>query len=407
MYVSGLEQFYISFVAQATKDISDIFSAQISDDENTEYTKPNIILIEGAPGIGKTILSKEIAFQWANKNILQEKSLLFLISLRDPYIQQVKSLEQFVCYVTNSYQKNSTVEAVMEYLESTSGEHCVIVFDGYGEISESIRKDSLIGKIMSHKILKLCGLVITSRPIASASLHDMVDCRVEILGFTKEDRKEYIHRSLKGNVEEIQKMEHYLETNAFIDSLCYIPLNMTILICLFKESLESDNALPKTQTEINKLFIMITISRYLWKEKNVSLKGHTLECLPSSYKQQLHVLAKLAYVFLGEEKLVFNDCDIATDCPKYVGKFNTLGLLKVVEYRNFREGSSHVSYNYLHFSIQEFLAAYYIATSSDKKQIQILKENFWDPRFLNTSIMYAGLTCGKSFALKHFLIVWT
>ena len=47
---------------KATKDISDIFSAQISDDENTEYTKPNIILIEGAPGIGKTILSKEIAF---------------------------------------------------------------------------------------------------------------------------------------------------------------------------------------------------------------------------------------------------------------------------------------------------------------------------------------------------------
>ena len=77
---------------------------------------------------------------------------------------------------------------------------------------------------------------------------------------------------------------------------------------------------------------MITISRYLWKEKNVALKGHTLECLPSFYKQQLHVLAKLAYVFLGEENLVFNDCDIATDCPKCVGKFNTLGLLKVVEY---------------------------------------------------------------------------
>ena len=52
------------------------------------------------------------------------------------------------------------------------------------------------------------------------------------------------------------------------------------------------------------------------------------------------------------------------------------------------------------FSIQEFLAAYYITTSSDKKQIQILKEKFWDPK---TSIMYAGLTSGNSFALKHFL----
>ena len=160
---------------KATKDISDIFSLQISDDDNAEYTKPNIILIEGAPGIGKTILSKEIAFQWANKNILQEKVLLFLISLRDPHIQQVKSLEQFVCYVTSSYQKNSTVEAVVDYLESTSGENCMIVFDGYDEISDNVKQDSVIGKIINHKILKLCGLVITSRPVASSALHDMVD----------------------------------------------------------------------------------------------------------------------------------------------------------------------------------------------------------------------------------------
>ena len=178
---------------------------------------------------------------------------------------------------------------------------------------------------------------------------------------------------------------------------------MTILICLFKESLESGTALPKTQTEINKLFIAITISRYLRKEKNVFLNGHHLECLPPSYKQQLHILAKLAYVFLDKDKLVFNDGDIATDCPKYMGKFDTLGLLKAVEFRSFREGSSHISYNYLHFSIQEFLAAYYIATSSTKKQIKLLKDKFWDSRYLNTGIMYAGLTAGNSFALKHFL----
>ena len=89
---------------KATKDIADIFSVQIPGDD-AEYIKPNIFLIEGAPGIGKTILSKEIAFQWANKKILQEKMLLFLISLRDPYIQHVKSFEQFVCYVMKSYQQ--------------------------------------------------------------------------------------------------------------------------------------------------------------------------------------------------------------------------------------------------------------------------------------------------------------
>ena len=38
-------------------------------EESTSY--PYMILIEGAPGIGKTIMSKEVAIQWANKNILR------------------------------------------------------------------------------------------------------------------------------------------------------------------------------------------------------------------------------------------------------------------------------------------------------------------------------------------------
>ena len=125
---------------------------------------PRIILIEGSPGIGKTILSKEVAFQWANNKLLAEKVLLFLIFLRDPYLHGVQTLEQFVCYVTNSAQRNSMVAVVEQYLEETSGEYCAIVLDGYDEISEEVRCNSFISKIINRKVLKLCTLVITSRP---------------------------------------------------------------------------------------------------------------------------------------------------------------------------------------------------------------------------------------------------
>ena len=42
-----------------------------------------MVLIEGAPGIGKTVLSKEIASQWAANKMLNSIKLLLLVFLRN------------------------------------------------------------------------------------------------------------------------------------------------------------------------------------------------------------------------------------------------------------------------------------------------------------------------------------
>ena len=48
---------------------------------------PQFILIEGAPGIGKSILLKELAYRWGNKQLLKTFKLVLLISLRNPTVQ--------------------------------------------------------------------------------------------------------------------------------------------------------------------------------------------------------------------------------------------------------------------------------------------------------------------------------
>ena len=396
-----------------TTDIADIFSKLTSHTTDSEefntQVEPKVILIEGSPGIGKTILSKEIAFQWANSElrVLAQKFLLFLIFIHDPNLQNIQTLEHFVCYVLHCAQKNSIVTAVEQYLEETSGKHCMIVFDGYDEISEEIRCNSFISKIINRTVLKLCSLVITSRPTASAVLHGIADRRVEILGFTKEDRDRYLRESFEDNVDVIKEIKEYFKANPFIDSLCYIPLNMTILICLLKRSSGSSTILPKTQTEINNQFTIVTIARYLKRKHKRTLNVKHLQSLPMPYKEQLYNLAKLAFVFLGNDKIVFNDDDVANDCPKCAGKWDSLGLLKVVRYYDFLEDTTSSSYNFLHFSIQEFLAAYYIsslgANNKLNKQIKVLRENFWNSKYLNTGIMYAGLTGGNSSVFNYVL----
>ena len=381
----------------STKDISEIFTPLKEYDSHSEV--PRVILIEGATGIGKTILSKEIAFQWAKNNLLTDKALLFLIFLRDPYIQKIKSLNEFVAYAICSSIQDQNVDLIAQYLVDTSGTDITIVFDGYDEISSNIRDNSFVAQVINRKILKLCGLVITSRPTASVSLVGNADRRVEILGFTKEDRLKYVSQSLKGNQTEIKQLEDYLEKNPFIDSLCYIPLNMTILMCIFKEYLVNPSyILPKNQTEINNQFICITISRVLRKRQGTSLIIKSLTELPAPYKQYFSSLSKLAFDLLGKDQVVFD-----TDDMKEYPNWSDLGLLKVVKYSSFLKGTPVLSYNFLHFTLQEFLAAHYVTSLPTCKQINIFKDYFWDSRYLNTWIMYVGLTYGDSFALKHFL----
>lgn len=60
--------------SKTTKSISDVFTFIA-----TSTSTPKMLLIEGAPGIGKTVLSKEIAFQWANNKLLNSVKLLFLV----------------------------------------------------------------------------------------------------------------------------------------------------------------------------------------------------------------------------------------------------------------------------------------------------------------------------------------
>ena len=63
-------------------DISDIFKPIQKTDGTTSI--PEVIIIDGAPGMGKTTLCKEIAYWWAKSQLLNDIKVVFFIYLRDP-----------------------------------------------------------------------------------------------------------------------------------------------------------------------------------------------------------------------------------------------------------------------------------------------------------------------------------
>ena len=59
---------------------------------------PYTILIEGAPGTGKTTMCKEIAYQWAKRTMLTKRKLLFLLFMGDPQLKNLKDVQSLVKY---------------------------------------------------------------------------------------------------------------------------------------------------------------------------------------------------------------------------------------------------------------------------------------------------------------------
>ena len=324
-----------------------------------------------------------------------------MIFLRDPSVQKLTSFAQLAQYITCACQGNQMVKTFSDYLINTSGKDLLFVFDGYDELLEILRKESFVVDIINQNVLPCCDIVITSRPTVSARLHKIVDRRIEILGFTDEDRKKYICQAFKNNPTNVDEMSAYLQSNPFINSLCYIPLNMTILMCLFTETTQSE--LPKTQTEINNQFICMTISRYFRKKESIPLNINSLFEMPGRYKQVMKELSKLAFNLLGKDKIVFSNADVSSKSLQLSKNINGMGLLKAVKYFNFVDNCEQVPFNFMHFSLLEFLTAFHVASSSTSEQEKIICGNFWNSRYLNTWIMYCGLTGGNSLALKHYL----
>ena len=382
--------------SRTSKDIKEIFAA------SEEGQEPHSILIEGPPGIGKTIMSKEISVQWANGLLLINEILVFLIFLKDPLVQQIRSLKDLVKYYYQFDESSENVaSSCAEYLLHSDGKNVTFIFDGLDEYPENLRQNGFISDIVWCKRMSKRGLVLTSRPHVSAHLHRWFDRRIDILGFTKEDRQNYIISSLEQRTEDISRLIKYLDSHLTISSLCFMPFNMTMLLWLYKQGV----VLPNSSTELYNYFICHTIRHHLAKHGVIS-NGNILDLndFEEPYKNIIQQLAILSYEALNKNQLTFSLDEVKAIYPqieKISGAINCFGLLQAVQYSNIMIMTTMLSF--VHFSLQEFLAAYHVTCLPYDDELSVLKEKFMSDIHSNMFAVYVGMTKGKRPAFKEYL----
>ena len=389
--------------SKVTKEVAEILAPLETSND------PQFVLIEGAPGIGKSLLLKQIAYLWATKQILQKFKLVLLLCLRDPAVQQEMPLINDLIKLFCKRDQNAAeiVSACSEYFLNNDGEDLALMFDGYDEYPEKLRKDSLITEVLKRDVLPCCGLIVSSRPHASVNFREQATVRVDILGFTEAEREHYITESMKGQPQKVDELTRYLQVHSTISSLCFIPFNLVVLVYLYKQGIP----FPQNSAQLYNYFICLTICRHLKKYAH-HLQGNIIELtklpkltdLPEPYNKIIQQLSKLSLEAINDDKLIFTLDEIEAACPDITaipGDIKGFGLLQAVEH--FGLTGTTMTFNFLHFSIQEYLTAHYIANLPADEELKIIKDKFWSKIHFNMFSIYISLTKGQRPAFKHFL----
>ena len=362
---------------------------------------PRVILLEAAPGGGKSTLSLHICHRWAQgASFLERFDIVVLAYLRDGAIQNAKHLAD----ILPSDVLVSQMEIASELI-ACRGKRVLFIFDGWDEFPSKIQDKSIVSDIIrkSYELpLDDCTILITSRSVSSLDLHGIADRRVEILGFTQERIHEYIYKALvehDGNDTRVHKLVQHLENNPVIEGYCYVPLHVAILVHIF---LTMKGTLPTTLHELFNNFLLCCVVRELKTHDEITFEVSSLDKLPDDLRHKLNDLQVLAYKGVMQNKALFYEEDLLEF--KLPVKLKTFGLLESVE--GLTISSRFVSYNFLHLSVQEHLAAYYISKMTHTEQVEVfgnLLQGYKRSRFQAVLHHYSGFTKLNNSEIQQFI----
>ena len=392
--------------ATKLKNRADLFEFKSTRTHNPKRTKS--VLVVGRPGIGKTVLTKMMLYDW------QKQKSKF-------WHDKIVILTRFRCFNTGEVSlqkllresdglKGTNISAdfteICDYIYLNPSK-VVLIFDGLDELK--LDKDSLTREggvngnneethifhiwkqLVRGELLPGATVLTTSRPTAE-NLYEPLQFHqeVEILGFHKEEVKKYVKKFCGVDKQKSIEIWNLIKESLELLSLCYIPVS-SYIVCLTlgksikmdkREEAKAQSTIPKTITELYKRAINILLFRHHleYKDKE-NPKNYITAKLPKELQDDLNKLKAIARKGMMEEKLIFYDDEVdpgISDC----GLFNKL------------EDKEHDIFCFLHLTIQEFLAALDVVDDMDNVE-SFLSEHIENPKWHLVILFVAGLIGDK------------
>ncbi|XP_041520357.1 NACHT, LRR and PYD domains-containing protein 1a-like [Microtus oregoni] len=305
--------------------------------------KPQLVILEGAAGIGKSTLARQVRRAWGEGQLYRDHfQHVFYFSCRELAQCKQLSLAELIAKYENVH-----MDLIKEIL--THSKKLLFILDGidepawvlqnpkfYRHWSQSQPVHTLLGSLLGKSLLPTASLLLTARTTELQTFIPSLEQPrwVEVLGFSESGRKEYFYTYFAEEREAITAFT-LVESNPVLLTLCLVPWVSWIVCTCLKQQMEHRGDLSLTSQTTTALYL-----KYL------------SQALPAqSLGSQLRGLSSLAAEGICRKRSLFSLKDLRNQkVPgSVISTFIKRGVLQ--------KQPNSTNYSFAHPCLQEFFAA--------------------------------------------------
>ncbi|NWY57739.1 NLRP3 protein, partial [Chionis minor] len=364
---------------------------------------PQVVVLVGAPGLGKTMTVRKVMVEWAEGTLYAQFDYVFCMDCKDIALTKEASVADLISQCCP--HRRTPAGKILD-----DQKKILFIFDGFEALGFSLVQpedelssdpwevkplETTLLSLLKKTVLPESSLLITTRPTALQSLGWCLEGEyyAEILGFSAAMREEYFHRYFE-NDDKADVAFRFARDNEVLYSLCAIPVMSWTVCTILKQELHKKKNLIECSKATTRMS-MFYLSRLL------QCRGRDN---PQDLQQFLPKLCSLAADGIWKHKVLFEKKEIkdrGLDQPDLLPLFLNEKISK--------KGVGHGNvYSFTHLHLQEFFAAMFYLLEGDEetvsnagalaKDVNVLLESYSESRKdLNLTVRFLfGLVSQKS-----------
>ncbi|XP_057685787.1 NACHT, LRR and PYD domains-containing protein 7-like isoform X1 [Corythoichthys intestinalis] len=352
------------------------------------------LLTVGFAGMGKTFLVQKFVWDWASGNTNLDMDFIFPFTFRELNMDKGESftlgelIRRYVC--ESRHMSEETLNSILAGLQESrkrdyesSDIKVLFVLDGLDEcnfkmelknrakvdldVKKAYPLPMLVAHLIKKNLLPCARLWITTRPAAARIIpSNLIDSKTEVRGFSDSQRLEYFRKRFPNE----ERVIRHIQKCRTIFIMCHMPIFCWLIATVLQDHLDKgmEGELPTTLTNM-----------YVWFA--LHHLENSMERQTTEYIHYVKALAKLAFHHTMNKRQIFYEKDLVDSGFDYNQAAKHCGLFTEVfkEVRPLRSNKQKM-YQFVHLTIQEFLAALYVMMSLFNDNKNVLADSKWTPK---------------------------